>query len=848
MQRNVYILIMLLFVGNYAAWGNPVNFASTRYGLTFRSHTVNQDERTSLDLSPEESFNLKPGFSMSFDLQLFEANLTYGYVFRIILDEISSFDLITNLNTEKLNYVLSKSGRILKNCEFQCNKDSVTNRWIKIRIDVEENGIRCMVDSTMKIISHSLEGFENIKISFGKNRYSSFYTTDVPPIAIRDLRLYNNEGELIHYWKMQQHNRDEVFDLIGGKRAVVENGVWDIDGHVKWKHCISIPFSEKNVQIACDKEDGIIFIASDKYIYKYNIKSDQIEKMEVKKGQPYKAGGSQLIYDRVKHRLISYSILNDSLISFNFNNGEWPNHPTEKLAVIQQHNRFVDPLTNTLVVFGGYGNHTYNAELAIHELDGCKWKIDTISSLLSPRYLSSIGNMGNGKFLLMGGYGSASGKQEEFPKNLHDLYLIDYRNLSCQKLTEFPVEGPIVYSNSMVIDSLNNNFYTLKFFNDRFHSSLSLFSVDLKKFERKSFADSIPYNFLDSESFCDIFLNKSTNNLYSILLQEKESGFYSVDVYSLSYPPLNWTDILQDKYLDNGVDSKRFVYLLLAGIGVGLILLLYFFFRPKKKVSNITTSNFSDKDTIDLINRKQFSAIYLLGGLQIFDSDGNDITQKFTPVIRQMFLFILLNFIQNGKGITSERLDETFWSGMDKDSASNNRNVNIRKLRLLLKEIGDITLKNEKSYWLLDIGSEVFIDYAMIISLLLEDKLSSNFDSRRLAKILELASQGILLPNMITDWIDHYKSDYSGKIINFLLEKSKTVEVQRDLVSMQKIADIVLLHDDIDEEAIRLKCIALYKLGQKGLSKSRFEKFRSDYHHLLNEYPPFTYEELIKKL
>ena len=82
-----------------------------------------------------------------------------------------------------------------------------------------------MVDSTMKIISHSLEGFENIKISFGKNRYSSFYTTDVPPIAIRDLRLYNNEGELIHYWKMQQHNRDDVFDLIGGKRAVVEKGI-----------------------------------------------------------------------------------------------------------------------------------------------------------------------------------------------------------------------------------------------------------------------------------------------------------------------------------------------------------------------------------------------------------------------------------------------------------------------------------------------------------------------------------------------------------------------------------------------------------------------------------------------
>lgn len=88
---------------------------------------------------------------------------------------------------------------------------------------------------------------------------------------------------------------------------------------------------------------------------------------------------------------------------------------------------------------------------------------------------------------------------------------------------------------------------------------------------------------MDSESFCDIFLDKLTNDLYSILLQEKESGFYSVDVYSLSYPPLNWTDILQDKYLDNEVDSKRIVYLLLAGIGVSLILLLYFFLDLKRK-------------------------------------------------------------------------------------------------------------------------------------------------------------------------------------------------------------------------------------------------------------------------
>ena len=834
-----------MFIVDCAAWGNLVDFTSTKYGLVFHSHTVNQDERTSLDLTPGVPLNLKRGFSMSFDLKLFEADLTYGYVFRIILDEKSSLDLVTNLNTGKLNYVLSKSGDILKNCEFQLAKDSIAARWMEIRIDVGKEGIRCIVDSTVKFIAHSVEGMQNVKLSFGKNRYPNFYTTDVPPMAIRNLKLCNSKGELIHHWEMKCHNKNEIFDLVSGKRAVVENGVWSIDEHVEWKHCMSIPFEEKNVQIACDKEDGIIFIASDKYVHEYDIKTGQVEKIEVKKGRPYKAGGSHLIYDREGHRLISYSIENDNLVFFNFDTGEWPEHPTEKLAVIQQHNRFIDSKTNTLVVFGGYGNHTYNAEIATHALDGNIWKIDTLNSSLSPRYLGAMGNMGNGKFLLLGGYGSASGKQEEFPKNLYDLYLIDYKSLACHKLAEFPVEEPIVFSNSLVIDSLNNNFYALRYFNDRYHSSVRLFSVNLESFEREYFADSISYNFLDSESFCDIFLNKSTNNLYSVLLQEKEAGLYSVDVYSLSYPPLNWADILQNGDSEHRSDSKVSLYVLLGGAGIGLILLLYFFLHKKKRVKAFDEPVRTERERVPVMDKKQSSAIYLLGGLQIFNNQGEEITQKFTPVLRQIFLFILLNFIQNKKGISSERLDETFWSGMDKNSASNNRNVNIRKLRILLKEIGDITLKNEKSYWSLDIGKGVFIDYAEISALLAEDNLSSTFDSKRLGRILELAVHGALLPNVITDWSDYYKSEYSGKIIEFLLAKSKTAEVQKDLVFMQKIADVVLLHDDIDEEAIRLKCIALYKSGQKGISRSRFEKFRSDYNRLLNEDPPFTYEELI---
>ena len=51
----------------------------------------------------------------------------------------------------------------------------------------------------------------------------------------------------------------------------------------------------------------------------------------------------------------------------------------------------------------------------------------------------------------MGGYGSASGKQEEFPKNLHDLYLIDYRNFP---LPMFPIELKYLGDNKELMVSI----------------------------------------------------------------------------------------------------------------------------------------------------------------------------------------------------------------------------------------------------------------------------------------------------------------------------------------------------------------------------------------------------------
>jgi len=78
-----------------------------------------------------------------------------------------------------------------------------------------------------------------------------------------------------------------------------------------------------------------------------------------------------------------------------------------------------------------------------------------------------------------------------------------------------------------------------------------------------------------------------------------------------------------------------------------------------------------------------------LGDFQIFNRTGSDITSKFSPLLKELFLLILLNSIKD-KGISAERIIEILWLDKDEKSARNNLAVNIVKLKTLLSELDSI--------------------------------------------------------------------------------------------------------------------------------------------------------------
>ena len=45
--------------------------------------------------------------------------------------------------------------------------------------------------------------------------------------------------------------------------------------------------------------------------------------------------------------------------------------------------------------------------------------------------------------------------------------------------------------------------------------------------------------------------------------------------------------------------------------------------------------------------------------------------------------------------------------------------------------------------------------------------------------------------------------------------------------------------------AVRIKCRALFLLGQKGASKQCFDKFAQEHLRLLNTYPEISYDEVV---
>ena len=800
-------------------------------GLHFRSFEVDQDKRTGLNLTPDNKILTPNGFVLKFDIQLHKQLNNFGYVFRLIGNDSINIDLIADITSDDFLFSLVTGAKSLIKVRIQEIRNFSENKWMTVTLSYNKHNdsIEFAVDELKKKVGFRVEKLNNIGLCFGLNNNPVFATTDVPPMTIRNIQIFNDKNELKRSWKLEKHLRDRVYDECQNKKAVSINPVWEIDKHVKWQRRANFVIPYDLPQIAYDIDNGRIFIAKSKTVYIYNVNSRSVDTIYARRGEIYNNLSNQLIYDKRSDKLISYNFDSPELAKFDFKRYEWTNENTQRITPqFWHHSKYYDSKDSTLITFGGYGYHKYKSDVMRYSFKSKEWKQHDISASISPRYLGSLGSLDDDNLHYFGGYGSKTGNQDEFPHNYYDLYKVNKKTLEAKKIWELSnITESFTNSNSLVVNKEKNTFYNLSYSNTRYSTSIQLKEYSLDKPEFKVVGDTIPFKFKDIESYCDLFYSPETSELIAVTSVSKNKSS-EICIYSIAYPPMKASDVIQEEEKE-----KLWGWYLLSTIL--LIPVVYFLRKQKQKRDKFKNkvNAYLNFEYNSLKPELKPSSINMLGYFQIIDRDGNNITGNFTATTSQMLVLMILYTVKNGQGISTQELTDILWPDKDTDSSRNNRNVYMSKLRLLIKNIGNIELVNQNNYWSVNIENDVFCDYKNIMLLIDQVRNHHNYNTDLVHELINIASRGLLLPNMQEEWVDAFKGEYTNVVIETLSVLVEKEDIKKDPILVLHIADAILKHDCIEEDTVRLKVSTLYKLGKKSQAKQCFDKFSENYKNFM---------------
>ena len=579
-KSTIVCILLLFFLCN-------VLYVRANTGLFFQAHRVIPEKRTELNLTPNTPLSFHDGFSLGFDVHLRNEEHNYGYIVRVILNDTLNIDLLSNKGWSHSQLFLMKGNQSLVDIS---HLDSIpefnSSDWfqVELKLNYKKQLIVCILNEKEWSIPVKLPQLNNVRIVFGLHTGQSFPSTDVAPMSLRNVMILDLKGELLKKWTLLQHGDNEVYDEVKSSRATVRNGIWEIDHHIRWRKKASFIIPGTSLQFAPYQRptDGGLFIALKDTIYQYSIERERLDTVIVNTGHPYFTAASSLVYDSVHDELISYSAEQERLNRYSFEKNEWERAIPDILLSYLHHSSCYIPDLEKVILFGGYGFYRYSSVLFMHSIDSISWQQKDLAHLIEPRYLAAMGYLGNNKVLLLGGYGSKSGKQEGNPENYYDLHCIDVEKMSSQKLWTFSNAKVEAFGNAMVVDLDKEHIYALSFANDRAFSQIRLNCFGIEKPDRTYMADSIPYQFHDTSSYCTLFYNQGTTELVTDLAYQDGIGKTCVEVYTLGYPVLHLSDVLQSVPEKH---STGWIWLILIiGIGGTLAVLVILWKRKQKNV------------------------------------------------------------------------------------------------------------------------------------------------------------------------------------------------------------------------------------------------------------------------
>lgn len=234
------------------------------------------------------------------------------------------------------------------------------------------------------------------------------------------------------------------------------------------------------------------------------------------------------------------------------------------------------------------------------------------------------------------------------------------------------------------------------------------------------------------------------------------------------------------------------------------------------------------------------NCIQLFGEFKAINKDGNEITELFTPKVKELFLFVMINTLKSNIGASVQEINETLWFGIPADKVANNRSVTLNKLRKILLLFDGIEVFSTGGYLQAKTRDPFYCDFASAFRLC---QIPEGLTKPQLISFFEMVKRGRFLKGTHWAWLDEIRGYTGNQVIDILLNLATIYQKEMNLTGIEKIAQRILDYDDLNEEAIYLQVWALQKANNPNLAKFSFSSFIKKYEANMGEPYRMNYQQ-----
>lgn len=861
-----------------------IDAANVKYGLSFNSHLFPVKQRTSLLLDNGTAMPVDDELDISFSILVRNNEPAFGSILHLTADDgqVVHFSIVLDGKNNVPALVFNDDIAF-------CHETFVPEKWqnVTMKVQTKKNKITLLMGGKEQTFTVPMNGTKNLKVQFGK---IDGYVADVAPMILKDIKV-SQDGQLKRWWKLYRHNGNVCLDEESQQSAMAINPLWIIDNHIQWKQIYHAKRTGR-LSVAFNAKKSLFYLCTEGEVISLNRHGNVVKQQKVLGG--YKANTKNngfVAYDGINDDIVSFSLRTGTTSRFSLEKSCWSlQQRNDSTAFHYNHAGAYNSADSCYYFFGGYGFYTYHNDL--FRLKAGSDKIERVhySNPIPPRFGAAMG-VANGKLYILAGRGNKSGKQAVESYFYTELWSIDLKTLKAEIVWQrntFPKGG--ILAQTMFYQPKENAFYALNM-NDQ---GGTMYKVNVADTTITAIAKPIGNTIAFQDFDFNMFYSSVDGCFYMVVDKILADKSHDLSIYQLSTPLLSDAEILQDATEEGNGWLKK------AGVAVLLIVILaiiVLYVRRRKtqvgsklsnseatrpmaqntenmealkeepaknpseeknadndeKVENVEVEEKDDEKEVPVQEEmvKHFdrtkTAVSLLGTFAVYDREGNDITVQFTPRLKELLLLLILYSEKKKHGVSVDKVTEIIWFDKDEASARNNRNVTLRKLRVLLEKVGNVEIISSNGYLSVRWGKDVFCDYHALLQYV-EAYNQGDYDDADglLVRMVEILLYGPLLPGYETEWMDEFKDANSSLSIDMLNKLLREESGKHNDKMVLCIADIIFLHDPLNDEALAAKVQVLSRQGKKGIAKRAYDRFCKEYKDSMAEDYEIAFADLAK--